>query len=240
MRSVLSCVMCLGAASLLFAVSAGFRRTASHPKPSPIGVFAPDKGKFKVLLDGLLIGAEEFEIAPSGANWTARGTTEIKVPDGPAMRVSATLVAQPTGAPLSYEWTAQSDKKNGARVAFAGGVAKITLQMEGGVRPFEQTLTFDSPLIAVLDNNLYHHYAVLARLYDWPKGGEQAFPVFIPQELTPGTIKVQTTGSQSVDGKSYSGLSVKTTDLEVFLYLDKNHRLMRLDVPSAKVSVIRE
>jgi hypothetical protein len=35
-------------------------------------------------------------------------------------------------------------------------------------------------------------------------------------------------------------LRVATTDLEVLLYLDSNHRLMRLEVPSSKVSVVRE
>ena len=109
-----------------------------------------------------------------------------------------------------------------------------------GARPFEQTLSFNTPLVAVLDNNLYHQYAVLARVYDWSKRGAQTFPVLIPQELTPGTITVESTGSASADGKSYEGLKVTTSDLEILLLLDNNHRLMRLEVPAAKVSVIRE
>src|SRR6266849_606478 len=121
----------------------------------------------------------------------------------------------------------------------ANGVASITLEMQGA-RPFQQDLTFNSPLIAVLDNNLYHQYAVLARIYDWSKRGVQTFPVIIPQELTPGSITVQSTGSATADGKTYEGLKVNTTDLEILLLLDTNHRLMRLEVPDAKVSVIRD
>jgi hypothetical protein len=109
-----------------------------------------------------------------------------------------------------------------------------------GARPFQQDLTFNSQLIAVLDNNLYHQYAVLARIYDWSKRGVQTFPVIIPQELTPGSINVQSTGSATADGKTYEGLKVNTTDLEILLLLDTNHRLMRLEVPDAKVSVIRD
>jgi len=109
-----------------------------------------------------------------------------------------------------------------------------------GARPFQQDLTFNTPLIAVLDNNLYHQYAVLARIYDWSKRGVQTFPVLIPQELTPGTITVQSMGSASADGKTYEGLKVNTSDLEILLLLDGNHRLMRLEVPDAKVSVVRE
>jgi hypothetical protein len=153
--------------------------------------------------------------------------------------VSGALLLQPDGAPISYEWSSHADKTNGAHIVFTNGVAKITLEMQGA-RPFEQDLSFNAPLIAVLDNNLYDQYALLARVYDWSKRGPQTFPVLVPQDLTPGTITVEATGDSSVDGKSYEGLRVTTADLQVLLLVDSNHRLMRLEVPSAKVSVIRE
>ena len=202
-------------------------------------VFAEDKGKLTIKLGGQTVGHEEFEIAPSGGGWLAKGIAEIKPPEGAASKVSGSLTLQGDGAPISYDWSAQAEKTNGAHVLFANGVASITLAMQGA-RPFQQDLTFNSPLIAVLDNNLYHQYAVLARIYDWSKRGVQTFPVIIPQELTPGTITVQSTGSASADGKTYEGLKVTTSDLEILLLLDGNHRLMRLEVPDAKVSVIRE
>jgi hypothetical protein len=206
---------------------------------SGAGVFTQDKGKLTIKLDGQTVGHEEFEIAPSGAGWRAKGTVDIKLSEGGASKISGTLTLQPDGAPISYEWTSQAEKTNGAHILFANGVAKITLEMQGA-RPFEQTLSFNTPLITVLDNNLYHQYAVLARVYDWSKRGAQTFPVLIPQELTPGTITVESTGSASADGKSYEGLKVTSSDLEILLLLDNNHRLMRLEVPAAKVSVIRE
>jgi hypothetical protein len=202
-------------------------------------VFAQDKGKLTIKLGGLTVGHEEFEIAPSGGGWLAKGTAEIKPPEGAASKVTGSLTLQGDGAPISYDWSAQAEKTNGAHVLFANGVARITLEMQGA-RPFQQDFTFNSPLIAVLDNNLYHQYAVLARIYDWSKRGVQTFPVIIPQDLTPGTINVQSTGSASADGKTYEGLRVNTADLEILLLLDGNHRLMRLEVPDAKVSVIRE
>jgi len=202
-------------------------------------LFAQDKGKLTIKLDGQTVGHEDFEIAPSGAGWRAKGTADIKPPQGAASRISGTLTLQSDGAPISYEWSAQAEKTNGAHIIFANGTAKITLEMQGA-RPFEQTLSFNTPLVAVLDNNLYHQYAVLARVYDWSKKGAQSFPVLIPQELTPGTITVESVGSASADGKSYEGLKVTTSDLEILLLLDNSHRLMRLEVPAAKVSVIRE
>lgn len=209
-------------------------------KKGPAGsVFAPDKGKLNILLDGKSVGREEFEIVSSGGGWTAKGTTKINPPQGASSTVTGTLTLQPDGTPISYEWSSQAEKNNGAHILFANGVAKITLQMQGA-HSFEQDISFNSPLIAVLDNNLYHQYAVLARLYDWSRRGTQTYSVLIPQELTPGTISVDWAGAVNADGKSYEGLKVTTSDLEIVLYLDSNHRLMRLEVPSAKVVVVRE
>jgi hypothetical protein len=203
-------------------------------------VFSPDKGKLVIQLNGETIGSEQFELMQTGNNWLAKGTTELKVPGTTAATsVSGTLMLQPDGAPISYDWTSHADKTNGAHVDFSNGTAKITLQMQGA-RPFEQDLSFNAPVIAVLDNNLYDQYALLAKLYDWSKRGTQTFPVLIPQDLTPGTISVEASGSTTLDGKSYEGLRVTTADLEVLLLLDSNHRLMRLEVPSAKVSVVRQ
>jgi len=202
-------------------------------------VFVPDKGKFTIKLEGQTVGHEEFEIAPSGGGWLAKGTSEIKPPEGASSKVTGTLTLQSDGAPISYDWSSQAEKTNGAHIIFANGIAKISLAVQGA-RPFEQDLTFNSPLVAVLDNNLYHQYAVLARVYDWSKRGAQTLPVLIPQELTPGTITVESTGSATADGKTYEGLKITTSDLEILLLLDSNHRLMRLEVPAAKVSVIRE
>jgi hypothetical protein len=211
---------------------------AAQKKPLP-GVFAQDKGKFAIKLDGQTVGHEEFEIAPSEGGWLAKGAADIKPPQGTASKVTGALTLQSDGAPIRYEWTAQAGKTSGAHIVFANGVARITLEMQGA-RPFQQDLSFNTPLIAVLDNNLYYQYAVLARIYDWSKGGEQTFPVLIPQDLTPGTVKVISTGSATADGKTYEGLKVNSADLEILLLLDASHRLIRLEVPGAKVSVVRE
>lgn len=224
---------------LLCTIAFGLLATAAQKKVAAGSLFAPEKGRFNILLDGQSVGHEDFEIVASGGGWTAHGTSSIKPPQGVASTVSGTLTLQPDGVPMTYEWNSQAEKSNSAHVVFANGVAKMTLQLQGA-RPFEQDLSFSSALIVVLDNNLYHQYAVLARVYDWSKRGTQSFPVLIPQELTPGTITVDSVGSVSAEGKPYEGLKVVTNDLEIALYLDGNHHLVRMDVPAAKVSVVRE
>lgn len=202
-------------------------------------VLANDKGKFKILINDNPVGHEEFEITQNGGVWTGKGTTHISPEGSPAAVVTGTLTLEPNGDPISYEWTAQSDKTNSAHIAFANSIAKMTVQLQGS-RPFDQELTFNSTHVVVLDDNLYYQYAILARVYDWNRRGTQTFPVLIPQELLPGTITVDWAGAVSAEGKSYEGLKVVTSDLQVTLYLDSSHRLMRLEVPSSKAAVVRE
>ncbi len=229
----------MAVALILFCSVVGIAAQKKNSVAPAAALFAQDKGKLTIKLDGQTVGHEDFEITPAGGGWLAKGDADIKAPKGPASKVSGSLTLQPDGAPISYEWTSQAEKTNSAHLLFTNGLAKMTLQMQGA-HPFDQTFTFNTPLIAVLDNNLYHQYAVLARLYDWSKRGPQTFPVLIPQELMPGNVTAESTGSASIDGKSYEGFRVNTTDLEIVLYLDSTHRLMRLEVPAAKVSVVRD
>lgn len=224
------------AASILFALAVTLLAHADQKKSS---VFVSDKGKFKLLVDNNPIGQEEFEIYSSGGNWVAKGTTHLNPPGSPAATVTGNLTLQPDGTPVSYEWTSEADKNSNAHIAFVNNTAKMTVQLGTG-RSFEQELTFTTPLVVVLDNNLYYQYAVLARVYDWSRRGTQDFSVLIPQELLPGTITVDWAGAVSAEGKTYEGLKVTTNDLQVVLYLDNNHRLMRIEVPASKAAIVRE
>jgi hypothetical protein len=221
----------LAACALAFLVFAG---SASSKNSS---LFAPEKGSFKILAKGQPMGREEFEIGPSGGNWIARGTSEIQGPEG-VTHVSGTLELHADGTPVRYEWSTQGAKKAAATINFSGSTATIELRLEGA-RPFTQQFTFNSPQIVVLDNNLYHQYAVLARLYDRDKKGPQTFSVLVPQDLTPGTVTVESLGSQDVDGKKLDELSVKTEDLEVDLYFE-GQRLVRIVAPASNAEIVRE
>ena len=101
------------------------------------------------------------------------------------------------------------------------------------------TRLINSPLIAVLDNNLYYQYALVAQLYDWSAGGQQTFPVLIPQDVTPGTITVESLGPKTVEGGTFETLRVNTTDIEILAYYDTRHRIMRVEVPAAMVTIVR-
>jgi hypothetical protein len=224
------------AATIVIVLASGALTGAAARAAKSLSLFTPEKGSFKILVNGQQMGKEEFEIGPNGGDWVAKGSSEIQGPDG-VTHVTGTLQMHADGTPVSYEWATQGAKKAGASVSFNGPVATIELHLEGR-RPFTQQFTFNSPQIAVLDNNLYYQYAVLARLYDRDKKGLQTFSVLVPQELTPGSLTMESLGEQSVSGKKLEELVVKTEDLEVDLYLD-GEKLVRILAPSNNAEIDR-
>jgi len=204
------------------------------PATSP---FAADKGKYHIMVNGQQVGKEDFEISPSGNNWVARGNSEIQGPQG-SSRVNGTLEVKPDGTPIHYQWSTEGAKKASAVIAFSGSKADIELRLEGA-RPYNQQFTFNSPLVVVLDNNLYHQYAILGRIYDWDKKGPQTFSVLVPQEITPGSITVESLGKQDVAGAKLDELRIKTEDNEIDAFFD-GPKLMRLIAPVANAEIIRE
>ena len=195
--------------------------------------FSADKGKFKILVNGQAAGKEDFELSESGGNWIAHGNAEIQTAQG-AAHVTGTLELKPDGAPVRYEWSMTGAKKAASTITFNGATANVELRIEGA-RPYTQQFTFNSDKIVVLDNNMYDQYGILARLYDWDKKGAQTFSVIVPQEMTPGTVTVESLGKQD----KLEELRVKTEDLEIDLYLDGT-RLVRVVSSSANAEIVRE
>jgi hypothetical protein len=223
---------------VVIACVSAFLGGARSANPNSASIFIPEKGSFRVLVNGQQMGKEEFEITPSGGDWIAHGSSEIQTGEGGVTRISGTLELRPDGAPVRYEWSTQGAKKASASISFSNLTASIDLHLEGA-KPYTQQFTFNTSPIVVLDNNLYHQYVVLARLYDREKKGAQTFSVLVPQELTPGSVTVESLGSQDVGGKKLEELTVKTEDLEVDLYLDGD-RLVRIVAPSTGAEILRD
>lgn len=233
------------AAGVLAAVPCGILASPAHHAASPAAsakistatFIVADKGKFKIMSGGKEFGQEEFEITPNGNGWTVRGNATLQTAKG-ATHVNGALELRPDGSPSRYEWSTDGDKKASATVTFSGADASIALDL-ANTQPYTQQLTFASQPVAVLDNNLYDQYAVLAGLYDWSKKGVQSFSVLVPQELTPGTLTVESLGKQDSNGKQMDELRVKSDDLEIDLFLDKGH-LMRIVTPGSDAEIVRD
>ncbi len=237
--SNITLVVALGiiAAALLTLHSASEARFVPPRTHALITPLVADKGTFRILVSGQQIGKEEFSITPNGGDWSAHGTTDIQSPKGNT-HVIGNLVVHPDGVPVHYDWSTQGAKKASATITFAGVTATVELHLEGA-KPFTQQFTFAAPLVVVLDDNLYYQYTFLARLYDWDKKGEQTFAVLVPQEMTPGTVTVDSMGEQVVNGQKVQELRVRTEDNEIDLFLD-GPKLVRLVAPAANAEIIRD
>jgi hypothetical protein len=211
---------------------------ATSPANAP-SVFSPDKGKFRITINGQQVGSEDFEISAAGDSWIQRSSMNAHSPDGANIKASGQLKLSADGAPMRYDWSAEAQKKATGFVDFAGGMAKCTADL-GGRAPLRKDFDFKSPIVAVLDNNLYYQFGVLARVYDWKAGGKQTFPVLIPQDMIPGSISVESLGPQQAGNGRYETLRVSSPDLEILVYVDASHRMMRLEVPSSNVTIERE
>ncbi len=190
------------------------------------------------MISGQTVGTEDFSISREGNQWVARGTTEFHGSSG-SNKVVSELHLNAAGAPLHYVWSTEGDKKAGSTTDFDGLTAKITVDLGKGGKPITQDFTFTSPVV-VLDNNLYHQYEILARVYNWATGGPQNFAVLIPQQQTPGMVTAESRGSATLDGVRYEQLAVHTSNLDLTLYLDSAHRLMRMSVPASNAEIRRQ
>ncbi len=207
--------------------------TASAIASPPLDL--QDQGRFRILLHGRPVGTEEFRIEPSGSGWLASARLELHLPGQPVQQARAELSLDATGQPVAYRWQQLQPDRRALEVDFHGSTARLTLHPTTGPAAVEE-FTLPGRRI-VLDNNFYHHFALLARLYDWQAGGPQSFTVLIPQDLTPGTVRVE---PQPAPSGQRLRLRVASPDLTVELELDAGHRLLRLWVPEAAAEVVRE
>jgi len=230
--------MFFAAAMGIFFAAGVYAASAANPAGAP-SVFSPDKGKLRITVNSQLVGSEDFEISPSGDAWIEHSSMSAHAPGGGDVKATGQLRLSADGVPIRYDWSAEAQKKATGFVDFVSGMAKCLANL-GGASPLRKDFTFASPRVAVLDNNLYYQFAVLARLYDWNAGGVQTFPVLIPQDMVPGSISVESLGPQESGNAKYQAMRVSSPDLEIMIYLDSNRRMMRLEVPSSNVTIERE
>jgi hypothetical protein len=247
---LLSALFCVGLAASPPGTSPGDRQSPPAMRP----LIAEDQGSFRVLVHGQPAGHEQFEIKRAGGDWEAHSTADAGAIRGAATaHITATLKFSSEGIPLHYEWSVQGAKKASATIEFRDATATIGLHPETG-KPFVQQFTFANSRVAILDDNLYHQYEILAWMYDWQKGGTQSFPVLVPQEMIPGTVTVESvpwtpaasarpapeSATNSKSAASVQQLRVHTADIDIYLFLDGAHRLTRISVPASDAEIIRE
>ncbi len=200
------------------------------------------EGRLRILAGGREIGREHYQINTTATEMQARGEVELEV-GADKLRQRTSLLLSGDATPRRYEWRMEVPNNAWVRVEFDGRRATVTFPREDG-KEEQQLYDFESARVAVVDVNVFHHFLLLARLYDFATGGPQQIPVLIPQAVQPGmlTVELEEVEKREVEGRSQAvrRLSITSEDNRVLLWVTDDGRFARLEVPQAGVEVLPE
>ncbi|MBZ5537440.1 MAG: hypothetical protein LAO31_15905 [Acidobacteriia bacterium] len=220
------------------------KESAPHKTKSSPQLQGNEKGAFNIYVEDQLKGTEEYDVEPVGNQFVARGKVQLTITrdEKPVHYLIETeLVLKPNFNPVRYSMVQKFEGNTSSiKMTFQEDKATADFSTGSGTEMRDYQLV---PGVALLDDNIFHQYGLLAKRYDYEKGGLQEFSAFIPQESIGGLLHIIYKGDEKIDvgGKSVAvqHLLVDTNDLKLDLFVEGNeHHLVKLEVPSSKVSVV--
>jgi hypothetical protein len=180
-----------------------------------------ESARFQILVEGRNVGTEEFSIGRNGESYIARARTRLVV-EGTALDAESRMELDHELNPISYEY------RSGAkiiRIDIGDELAAVEFIVDGQSTPYDVRLPAGAMII---DDNFFHHYLLL--LY---KAGESggSIPVFVPQQMTLGTLVVDPSGDNTFE--------LDSDNLRLRAVTDANGRMLQLDLLNANVVVRR-
>jgi hypothetical protein len=180
-----------------------------------------DTGKFNIFQDGKKLGTEEYTLSPHDGGYTVEGHTELKVQDK-VFDLKSEMELNESLQVKSYEFHSEGST---IRLTVGDPVSNLEYTVAGKSEPHDVRFPANG---AIIDANFFHHYMIL--LYR-AELGLKSVAVFVPQQLTIGTMTIEATGEHTYE--------MNTGNVKVIATTDKDGKLMRLEVPAAKVIVER-
>jgi hypothetical protein len=234
--------------AVLFCLCTGLTVTAQNKKSgsaAPLLYSGNESGTFRIYFGGAEIGQEKFQITESGSSVKASAETRLTIErekEKVSFLIRPVLEFSRFFEPVSYEIGQESGpNKTKARITFKG--AKSDAVYESGKETEARQIDLQKDVL-VLDDNVFHQYIILAKRYDFAKGGIQEFSAFVPQQFIAGGVSISDKGIEAVQvlnqNLKLQHLLVDTGELQISLWLDDRHNLRKLAVPKSGVEVIRE
>ena len=234
--------------AVLFCLCTGLTVTAQNKKSgsaAPLLYSGNESGTFRIYFGGAEIGQEKFQITESGSSVKASAETRLTIErekEKVSFLIRPVLEFSRFFEPVSYEIGQESGpNKTKARITFKG--AKSDAVYESGKETDARQIDLQKDVL-VLDDNVFHQYIILARRYDFAKGGVQEFSAFVPQQFIAGGVSISDKGIEAVQvlnqNLKLQHLLVDTGELQISLWLDDRHNLRKLAVPKSGVEVVRE
>lgn len=145
-----------------------------------------DEGIFEVSLAGRAVGSETFKIHTAAGKIEAEAEIQLRVEQHGKtvdVRSSSHMILDPQLRPLTYTWSQQGARSSGLEADFRAKLTRVRYLTVSGAaddRGFELP-----PDVVILDDNVFHHYQLIAARYEAMGSGKQTFHVFVPQEALP-------------------------------------------------------
>ena len=212
---------------------------------NPPLVNVDDEGIFVISVAGRPVGTESFKIQSSLGKVEAHAEIRLRVEqNGKTVGVQSfpDLVLDPQLRPVTYRWSQKGPQSSQLEVDFRSRPVKARYKTIDGK---EDDRDFELPAdVAVLDDNVIHHYQLITARYQAMGGAKQTFRVFVPQEALPSILTVEDMGStaSTTDGVTTNLRHILiTTDVtHIDLWVDDQQHLERVSVPAAQLEAIRK
>jgi hypothetical protein len=166
-----------------------------------------------------MVGTEEFSVRSQNKGFVLEGRTKL---DGDPETLTSRMELDENLNPTSYEYT---HGKGTIRIKVGSESSELTVVENG--QPSTTNFRFPKGAL-IVDNNFFHHYLML--LYR-VKGTDESFPIFVPQDMQVGQAKVHKTATRTY--------ALEVGDVNLQATVDEAGKMLRLEVPSAKVVVER-
>jgi len=217
---------------------------ARQTPASPLPLNVADEGIFDISLAGQAVGTEKFKIRSVDGKIEAQAEVLFHLQKNGktiVLQCLSNLNLDPQLHPISYTWVQKQPKSSRLTANFGSQRTEVhykTVTGKEDAREFQLP-----PDVVVLDDNLVHHYQIIAARYQAMGAGKQTLHAFVPQEALPGLLTLVDLGS------SPATLHGKTTDLrhlfittdlaQVDLWVDNQQHIQRISVPATNFEAIR-
>jgi hypothetical protein len=211
--------------------------SAADNKPSR------EEGQFVILVSGREIGHEKFSISSSSDSASSSSVTEFRDPArNQTVRIETQLNMNGSFLPKDYQRRTEiGGQKASLSAKFTPGQASFEYPVAGVPR---KTGLLVGDKYVLLDENVFHHFVFLARLFDFnSKEKYQSFEVVIPQELDNGTVKISDAGKEKISvrrkNKELHHLKLDSGLVQIDLWVDDQKIVHRMALPAKEIEVLR-
>jgi hypothetical protein len=206
-----------------------------------------DAGTFSILRNGRRIATETFHVLQRADHSVT--TSELKLEDGSAQ--SSELQLWTNGDLRKYMWRSISPEK--AESVLEPGDQVLIQRISTGAGKPQDLPYILPPSTIVLDDYFFVHRELLAWRYlaSTCASGESKCPltkaqlgIIVPRQHTPATVTMEYLGREKVSlrgtERELSRFTLKSEDQEWQLWLDDQHKLVRIVIASENTEVLRD